>query len=770
MPTKTTTKSKAPKAPVRKTAKSAAPAKSSATRSGPAVKPAKTSKTTENKGVAPKVDGRAATTNPTEQPKAPAAKPAVTATKSAFAPIAAKKQPPQPISPPSEMPTKPAVESISLIDPHTPKPKRVTTGEAVKRTILPPISRIREKSAIAEPAHEEPAAAPIALTGGEIVEVETETEDGRKIIHIKPPIIVKDLATQLGLKNFQLIKELMDDFNIFANPNLTVEPEVATKVCDKHGFVFEMERREKGGGVHKIEQVVVAPPPPVIEKEEELKLRAPIITFMGHVDHGKTSLMDAIRKTRVAAGEAGGITQHIGAYTVDYKGTRITFLDTPGHAAFTAMRARGANVTDIVVLVVAADDGLMPQTIEAINHAKAAPHVKIMVAINKIDLPSANIDRVKQQLQEHDLTPEDWGGETIAVPVSATKGTGIDELLDNMVVQAEVMELKASPTATPRGTVIEAQVEAGRGPTATVIVQMGTLKVGEPFICGDYGGKVKSLVDDRGQPLKSAGPSTPVKVLGFTGLPNAGDELLVMESEKSAKVLSEERLAAKRTEKLSMPQRATLESLLEAADGKKVLRLVLKCDAQGSLEALTASLGQIQSKKIDLEMIHSGVGPISESDILLASASNAVVVGFNVKVESNAVGTAKREGVQVKLYSIIYELIDQIKEAMAGLLDPEHRETVIGHAEVKQVFQLSRGIVAGCLVSDGRISRTARARVLRRRQPVYDGGLSTLRRFQDDVKEVRVGLECGIKLGDFSEYQVGDIIECYQLEQVAQKL
>ncbi len=635
---------------------------------------------------------------------------------------------------------------------------------------MPPISRIREKTAIADPAREEATVAPAASTGEETAEVEAETEDGRKIIHIKPPIIVKDLAAQLGLKNFQLIKELMDDFNIFANPNLTVEPEVATKVCDKHGFVFEMERREKGGGVHKVEQVVVAPPPPVIEKEEELKLRAPIITFMGHVDHGKTSLMDAIRKTRVAAGEAGGITQHIGAYTVDYKGTRITFLDTPGHAAFTAMRARGANVTDIVVLVVAADDGLMPQTIEAINHAKAAPHVKIMVAINKIDLPSANIDRVKKQLQEHDLTPEDWGGETIVVPVSATKGTGIDELLEKMVVQAEVMELKASPTATPRGTVIEAQVEAGRGPTATVIVQMGTLKVGEPFICGDYGGKVKSLVDDRGKPIKSAGPSTPVKVLGFTGLPNAGDEFLVMESEKSAKVLSEERLAAKRTEKLSMPQRATLESLLEAADGKKVLRLVLKCDAQGSLEALAASLGQIQSKKIDLEMIHSGVGPISESDILLASASNAVVVGFNVKVESNAVGTAKREGVQVKLYSIIYELIDQIKEAMAGLLDPEHRETVIGHAEVKQVFQLSRGIVAGCLVSDGRISRTARARVLRRRQPVYDGGLSTLRRFQDDVKEVRVGLECGIKLGDFSEYQVGDIIECYQLEQVAQKL
>ena len=780
MPTKTTTKTTAPKAPVRKAAKSAAPAKSSI-RSRLAAKPAKTSKAPGKEEVAavPESDGAAVSVAveregagvPSKQLASPG-KREVVAPKSAFAPITAKKQPakPAPVAMAPE-PPKPVVESVSLIDPHTPKPKRVPSDDAVKRTILPPISRIRATPAAPEPAREAvveiPAAAPSRAADAE---VETETEDGRKIIHIKPPIIVKDLAAQLGLKNFQLIRELMDDFNIFANPNLTVEPEVATKVCEKHGFVFEMERREKGGGVHKIEQVVVAPPPPVIEKEEELKLRAPIITFMGHVDHGKTSLMDAIRKTRVAAGEAGGITQHIGAYTVDHKGTRITFLDTPGHAAFTAMRARGANVTDIVVLVVAADDGLMPQTIEAIHHAKAAPHVKIMVAINKIDLPSANIDRAKQQLQEHDLTPEDWGGDTIVVPVSATKGIGVEELLENMVAQAEVMELKASPTATPRGTVIEAQVEAGRGPTATVIVQMGTLKVGEPFICGSYGGKVKSLVDDQGKTIKSAGPSTPVKVLGFTGLPNAGDEFLVMESERSAKLLSEERLATKRAEKLSMPQRATLESLLEAADGKKVLRLVLKCDAQGSLEALTASLGQIQSKKIDLEMIHSGVGPISESDILLASASNAVVVGFNVKVESNAVGAAKREGVQVKLYSIIYELIDQIKEAMAGLLDPEHRETVIGHAEVKQVFQLSRGIVAGCLVTDGRIARTARARVLRRRQPVYDGGLSTLRRFQDDVKEVRVGLECGIKLGDFNEYQVGDVIECYQLEQVAQKL
>jgi translation initiation factor IF-2 len=377
---------------------------------------------------------------------------------------------------------------------------------------------------------------------------------------------------------------------------------------------------------------------------------------------------------------------------------------------------------------------------------------------------------VKKQLQERELSPEDWGGETIVCEVSATKGTGIDHLLEMMALQAEVMELKASPTATPRGTVIEAQVEAGRGPTATVIVQMGTLKIGDPFICGDYAGKVKSLIDDHGKPIKEAGPSTPAKVLGFSGLPHAGDEFLVMESERSAKTLGEERLVDRRTDKLAAPQRATLESLLEAADGKKHLRIVLKCDAQGSLEALTGALGQIESKKIDLEIIHAGVGPISESDILLASASNAVVIGFNIKVEAMAVNAAKREAVQVKLYSIIYELIDQIKEAMAGMLDPEHRESVIGHAEVKQVFKLTKGIVAGCLVTDGRIARTARARVLRRRQPVYDGGLSTLRRFQDDVKEVRVGLECGIKLGDFSEYQVADIIECYLLEAVAQKL
>src|ERR1700736_1332924 len=684
--------------------------------------------------------------------------------------VAAKPQPKPPAPP------RPAVESVSLIDKKHPQ-KKVADGEVKKKTtVLPPISRIRESLATtsaptpAKPKAPEPPAPTSITDGAAPAAAPAEAEaPSQKVIHIKPPIIVKQLAVDLGLKPHQLIAELMS-FNIFANINQTIEPDIASKIAESHGFVLEKERREKGAGVHKVEQVVVAPPPPVIKKPEELKPRAPIITFMGHVDHGKTSLMDAIRKTRVAAGEAGGITQHIGAYSVQHKGHKITFIDTPGHAAFTAMRARGANVTDIVVLVVAANDGVMPQTIEAINHAKAAPHVEIMVAINKIDLPGANIDKVKKQLQERDLTPEDWGGKTVVCEVSATRGTGIDHLLGMMLLQAEVMDLKASPTARPRGTVIEAQVEPGRGPTATVIVQMGTLRVGEPFICGNFSGKVKSLIDDKGKPVKEAGPATPVKVLGFTGLPNAGDEFLVMESERAAKTLSDERVDAKRAEKLTVPQRATLETLLEAGDGKKTLRLVLKCDTQGSVEAISDALNQIESKKIELEIIHAGVGPISESDILLASASNAVVVGFNIKVENVAVSAAKREGVQVKLYSIIYELIDQIKDAMAGLLEPEFRETVVGHAEVKQVFELSKGIVAGCLVTDGRIARTARAGVTRKRQPVYDGGISTLRRFQDDVKEVRSGLECGIKLGDFSEYQVGDIIECYQLEAMAQKL
>jgi translation initiation factor IF-2 len=693
----------------------------------------------------------------------------------AAAPAAAAAPEPAPVA------AKASKEVVSLID-EKQKTVRVRPADGEK-TGLAPISSMKLKPITAgpQPAPAAPAPEPVAVVHepepappAPVAETPAAEEEApvsdEKVIHIKPPIIIKDLAAQLGLKPLQIMKDLMA-LEIFTNPNQSIEADIAGIVCKKHGFVFEKEKREKGGGVHKIEVVVQPPKEPEKPREEELKLRPPIVTFMGHVDHGKTSLMDYIRHSSVAAGEAGGITQHIGAYRVDFKGQQITFLDTPGHEAFTAMRARGANVTDIVVLVVAADDGPMPQTMEALAHARAAK-VPVIVAINKIDLPSANLDKVKGQLQEKGLVPEDWGGDVIMCPVSALKGTGIDHLLDMILLQAEVLELKASPTAAPRGTVIEAQIEPGRGPTATVIVRMGTLKVGQPFICGHFSGKVKSLIDEKGQQIKEAPPSTPVRILGFAGLPNAGDELLVMENERDAKLLSGERLDAQRTEKLGTPQRPTLENIFDTLDAGKhpLLKLVIKCDVQGSMEALLHSLGKIQSKKIDLDIIHAAVGPVTESDILLASASNAVVIGFNIKVESSAAAAAKREGVQIKLFSIIYELIDQVKESMAGLLDPEVRESVIGHAEVKRVFDLSKGKVAGCLVTDGRIARTARARVLRGRQPIYDGGLSTLRRFQDDVKEVRNGLECGIKLGDFNEYEAGDVIECYNLEKVPQKL
>ena len=695
--------------------------------------------------------------------------------RSAVPPISKAKQPvvaSTPVSavePVAETPP-PKPESVSLIGETRPKRSESSGGEPKIKSVLPPISKILPPIMTKTP---EAVVQPVQPVLPEVVpapagEPSAPVSDER-IVHIKPPIIVRELAQQIGLKPFQLIHDLMD-MNIFAAINHTIEPDVAAAICKKHGYTFEVEKREKGGGVHTRTVVVEEPPPPVIQTKEELRPRAPIVTFMGHVDHGKTSLMDSIRKSRVAAGEAGGITQHIGAYSVVYKGQSITFIDTPGHEAFTAMRARGAKVTDVVVLVIAADDGIMPQTNEAIAHARAAK-VSIIVAINKVDLASANVDRVKGQLQEKGLTPEDWGGEVICVPVSATKGTGIEQLLEMILLQAEIMELKASPTAPARATVIEAQIEPGRGPTATVIVQMGTLKVGQPFICGSFWGKVKSLIGDGGESVKEAGPATPVKVLGFTGLPNAGDELTAMESEKSVKTLSEERLADLRNHKLAMPQRATLESLFHSmGDGRKTSLLILKCDVQGSAEALAAALNQIESKKIDLELIHVGVGPITESDVLLATASNAVIVGFNVKVENQAASAAKREGIQIKLYSIIYELIDQVKEAMVGMLDPEVRESVVGHAEVRQVFELTKGTVAGCFVTDGRISRTGRARVLRRRQPIYDGGIATLRRFQDDTKEVRAGVECGIKLGDFTEYEVGDIIECYNLEKVAQQL
>jgi translation initiation factor IF-2 len=665
--------------------------------------------------------------------------------------VTEKEEPQKQVLKTAELPT------LSLIDEPTPKKRVASTGRA--------LPRIGEH----QPDAPKTLGAPVPEEETPI-EVIEEVIDTRKVIHIKPPIQIKELAIQLEVPPFKIIKDLMG-MQIFANINQSVEPEIAARLCEMYNCVFEREKRVSGAGVHKEEKIVVEPPKPVEAKPEEEKLRGPIITFMGHVDHGKTSLLDAIRRTKVASGEAGGITQRIGAYSIDWKGNPITFIDTPGHAAFSAMRARGANVTDIVVLVVAADDGLMPQTLEALSHAQAAK-VTIMVAINKCDLKTANPDRVRQQLQEKGLVSEEWGGETVVCEVSAHTGKGIENLLEMMSLQAEILELKANPDQPARASVIEAQVEAGRGPTATMIVNSGTLRVGDAFICGCYWGKVKQLINEEGEPFKSAGPAMPAKILGLSGLPNAGDELVVMESEKVARQLSEERLDALRKEKLAAPKRATLENLFAnlEADQKKTLQIVLKADMQGSLEAIIGTLSDIPQEKIDLKIIHGAVGPITESDVLLASASDAIIIGFGVKVENSAITAVRKEGVQIKLYSIIYELVDQMKEAMTGLLDPELREAIIGHAEVKQVFDLTKGVVAGSLVTDGRISRTARARVLRRRQAVYDGGLSTLRRFSEDVKEVRAGLECGIRLGDFSEYEVGDIIECYTLEKVAQAL
>lgn len=564
----------------------------------------------------------------------------------------------EPAPPPVE--PVPVPETLSLIDDDEDNPAPKPPKKKFNK--LPPISRFGAPARAVEEAQSSPAApltedaeasspspeisgqtesapqadetdAPQAAEPSEAPIESDSGEEDRKVIHLKPPIIVKDLAAALGLRSFQVIADLME-LNIFASINQSVEPDVASQVCQKHGFEFEKERREKGAGVHKPEPVAVVPPEPEEIAEDELQPRAPIVTIMGHVDHGKTSLLDTIRRARVAAGEAGGITQHIGAYSVERDGQRITFLDTPGHAAFTAMRARGASVTDIVVLVVAADDGLMPQTIEAINHAKAAK-ATIIVAINKIDLPAANPDKVKKQLQEKGLAPEDWGGDTICVPVSATKGTGVDDLLSLIALQAEVLELKAPPRGDGRATVIEAEFEAGRGPTATMIVKTGTIKVGQPFICGLHWGKIKQLLGDDGKPVKSAGPATPVKLIGFSGLPKAGDELVILESDRAARTLSEERLEELRLDKLATPQRATLENLFAstAADQKKELRVVVKADVQGSLEAIVTALEDLPSDKILLEIIHSAVGPISESDVLLASASDAVIIGFGVKVE-----------------------------------------------------------------------------------------------------------------------------------------
>jgi len=649
------------------------------------------------------------------------------------------------------------------------KPKAKKTARSVK-SVIGSISKIQDQ----EKADAEPQPAPVvAAPAAELAPapVEEAPVDDSKLIVIKPPILVPDLAARLGLKPFNIMADLIK-IGVFPAPNQPLEPEVAARVCEIHGFTFEREKRDKDKGFHKVEEVIKEPEAPVQEPEDLLKSRPPIITIMGHVDHGKTTLLDTLRKSKIASGEAGGITQHIGAYQIIHHDTALTFLDTPGHAIFSDMRARGADITDIVIIVVAANDGLMPQTLEAIKHAQNAKKT-IIVAINKCDLPTANVDRVKTQLAEKGLQTTDFGGDTEFAEISALTGQGVDDLLELMILQAEVLELKANPKATARASVIEARVVPGRGTTATVIVESGTLKVGTPFICGPFAGKVRALINDRGENVKTAPPGMPVEVIGFDELPNVGDHLTEMKNEREAKSLASERQEKERLKRLKPQHRNRMEdlySMVRDGNSKAQLKIVLKCDVQGSVEAIRKAILAIQSDKVECTFITAAAGPVTESDINYAASTDAVVLGFNVKVEAKAVKAAKATNVEVKLYSIVYELIDQVREAMLGLLEPLTRETVIGHAEVRQVFKLSRGRAGGSYVTDGRIHRKAHARVIRGGIPVFDGRMSTLRRFQDEVEEVKTGYECGIRLGEFNEYQEGDIIECYKLEKVPQTL
>jgi len=671
-----------------------------------------------------------------------------------------------PAEPPA--PPKPALgEKIGFIQlPQKPAPKPVPKPGPVKLPPRPvPAAKPAAGSALQKPAARttaQPAAPAFVppVTG--------------ELITLKPPIVVRDLAEQLKRKPFQLIADLME-LGVFANVNQSIDEITAQKLCAKYKFRFEVEKRERGAGI------VHAPPRPVErdveDRPEDLRPRAPVVTIMGHVDHGKTTLLDVIRKSNVAAREAGGITQHIGAYTISITHPerknelqQITFLDTPGHAAFSSMRARGANVTDIVVLVVAANDGVMQQTLEALSHAQAAK-APIIVAVNKCDHPNANPMKVRQQLQDKGLGCEERGGNTIFVDVSALTKQGIDKLLEMIVLQAEVLELKANPARPAKGNVIESGLEPG-GPTATVLIRKGTLRVGDMVISGQFWGKVRALISEEDKRLKEAGPSVAVKVLGLNGVPEAGLEFNVVENEKDARSLAEERIEKVRGEDNERRPKVTLENLFEtlASETSKVLKAVVKADTQGSVEAIVEALKKIESENVSLDIIHSAVGTITESDVLLASASHAIVLGFHTRVDNGVSDVAKREAVQIKLYAIIYELIDEVKEAMAGLLDPLIKEVVVGSAEVRKIFALSKGgNVAGCVVGSGRIVK-GKMRVQRRKGLIYEGVSLSLRRFQDEVNEVRAGMECGVRLDGFNDFQVGDVIECYTQEKVPQKL
>ena len=578
------------------------------------------------------------------------------------------------------------------------------------------------------------------------------------VVKIPDEITVGELASRMKKTAGEVIKTLMKN-GVMAGINQTIDFDTAEFVATEMGCKVEKEV------TITIEERIIDDH---VDTAEELETRAPVVVVMGHVDHGKTSLLDAIRKTSVTAGEAGGITQHIGAYTVDVNGQMITFLDTPGPAAFTSMRARGAKSTDIAILVVAADDGIMPQTVESINHAKAA-EVPLIVAINKMDKPTANPDKIKEQLTKYDLVPEEWGGDTIIVPISAKTGMGLDELLEMVLLTAEVQELKANPNRRGKGTVIEARLDKTRGPIATLLVQNGTLKQGDIIIAGTAVGRVRVMTNDKGRTVKTAGPSMPVEITGLADVPTPGDEFNVVTDERMARELVEQRRQAEKDAQAKLLQKVTLDNLFaRMQEGEmKELPLIVKADVQGSAEAVKASLEKLTNEEVRVRVIHTGVGAINESDILLASTAGAIIVGFNVRPDAAAQASGQRANVDMRFYRVIYDAIDEIEAAMKGMLAPKYEEVVIGHAEVRMTYKVSAiGTIAGCMVKDGKVTRDAQVRILRDNIVIHEGEVGSLQRFKDAVKEVTAGFECGMSIAKFNDIKEGDIFECFTMQEV----
>ena len=592
------------------------------------------------------------------------------------------------------------------------------------------------------------------------VERQAVVEEEISIVALPESMTVKEFADMLHKPINTIIKALMLK-GIMAGLNQMIEFEQAEELAMDMGILVE----------HQVEEDIFERYANPVDNEEDLQERPPVVVVMGHVDHGKTSLLDAIRDTKVTAGEAGGITQHIGAYVTEIDGRKITFLDTPGHEAFTAMRLRGAMATDIAILVVAADDGVMPQTVEAINHAKAAG-VQIIVAINKMDKPAANPDRVRQELTEHGLIAEEWGGTTPMVPVSAKKRDGIDDLLEMVLLVADMAELKANPDCLASGSVIESQLDKGRGSVATVLVQRGTLHVGDTIVAGSAFGRIKAMVDDKGRRVKEAGPSKPVEIIGLNEVPAAGENFYMTETEREARLLAEKVAARERTKLLEGNKKVNLNDLFGdiQAGNMKELNIVVKADVQGSVEAVRQSLEKLSNEEVTVKVIHGGVGAVNESDVMLASASNSIIIGFNVRPDAAAKSAAEEQKVDLRLYRVIYNAIEDIEAAMKGMLDPEFEEKLLGHAEVRQVFKASGvGTIAGSYVLDGKIVRNATARLVRDGIVIHEGPLASLRRFKDDVKEVNTGYECGIMFEKYSDIKEGDVIEAFTMEEIARK-